>query len=121
MATGSPAVRADLGDFLYLYAKRYFSVVAAKIRQYAPMHLVFGPASLNGWSGLTRKQILRAAGESVDVLQASIGNQLALDLTALYAGNKPVVTWDTFVANPDSALWRYPNPEDVKTETRLAY
>ena len=120
MATGSPAVRADLDDFLYLYAKRYFSVTAAKIRQYAPMHLVFGPTSLNGWGGLTRKQILRAAGESVDVLQAAVGNQRVLELTAAYAGNKPIVTWDSFVANPDSALWRYPNPEDYTSGTRLA-
>ena len=34
-----------------------------------------------------------------------------LDLTSQYAGNKPLVTWDTVFANPDSALWRYPNPE----------
>ena len=120
MAAATPALRADLDDFLYLHAKRYFTVVTGKMRQYAPQHLVFGPASLNSWSGLTRKQILRAAGESVDVVQASLGNQLAFDLTALYAGNKPIVTWDTFIANPDSALWRYPNPEDMKTETRLA-
>jgi hypothetical protein len=119
MATGSPAVRTDLGGFLYLYAKRYFSVMAAKMRQYAPRHLVFGPTSLNGWGGLTRKEILRAAGESVDVLQAGIGSQRVLDLTAAYAGNKPIVTWDSFVANADSALWRYPDPDDFAS-TRLA-
>jgi hypothetical protein len=120
MATASAALRADLNDFLYQYAKRYFTVMAAKMRQYAPKHLVFGPASLNGWAGLTRKEILRAAGESVDVLQAAIGSQEALELTAKYAGNKPIVTWDSFVANPDSALWRYSNPEDIAGGTRLA-
>jgi hypothetical protein len=120
MATATAGVRADLSDFLYLYAKRYFTPLAAKMRQYAPQHLVFGPASLNGWAALTRKEILRAAGESVDVLQAAIGSQEALELTARYAGNKPIVTWDSFVANRDSALWRYPNPEDVAGTTRLA-
>jgi hypothetical protein len=113
MATASAGVRADLSDFLYLYAKRYFTVMASKMRQYAPQHLVFGPTSLNGWAGLTRKEILRAAGESVDVLQAAIGSQRALDLTFAYAGNVPIVTWDSFISNPDSALWRYPNPEDI--------
>jgi hypothetical protein len=113
MATASPAVRADLGDFLYLYARRYFTVMAAKMRQHAPMHLVFGPTSLNGWAALTRKEILRAAGESVDVLQAAIGSPRALDLTATYAGNKPIVTWDSFIANPDSALHLYRQPEDI--------
>jgi len=119
MASATPAVRADLGDFLYQYAKRYFTVVAAKMRQYAPKHLVLGPTTLNGWNGITRKEILRAAGENVDVLQAAIGSQHVLDLTAAYAGNKPIVTWDSFIANPDSDLWRYPNPEDFAT-TRLA-
>ena len=27
-------------------------------------------------------------------------------------GNKPLVTWDAVAANPDSALWRYPNPAE---------
>jgi hypothetical protein len=120
MATGSPAVRADLDDFLYLYAKRYFAVMAAKMRQHAPGHLVFGPASLNGWGGLSREGVLRAAGESVDVLQAVIGSQTVLDRTAAYAGNVPLVTWDSISANPDSALWRYPNPEDFAGATRVA-
>jgi hypothetical protein len=121
MATANPRAHGDLDEFLYFYAKRYFTVMAAKMRQYAPMHLVFGPTSLNGWAGLTRKEILRAAGESVDVLQAAIGSQQILDLTVKYAGNKPIVTWDSFVANPDSAMWRYPNPEDITPpRTRLA-
>jgi hypothetical protein len=120
MGAASAALRADLSDFLYLFARRYFTVMAAKMRQYAPQHLVFGPASLNGWGGLTRKEILRAAGESVDVLQAAISSQEVLDLTASYAGNRPIVTWDSFVANGESAMWRYPNPEDLATGTRLA-
>jgi len=120
LATAAAAVRADLGDFLYQYAKRYFTVMATKMRQYAPQHLVFGPAALNGWNGVTRKEILRAAGESVDVVQAAIGSQQALDLTARYVGNRPLVTWDSFIANPDSGLWRYPNPEDLAGWSRLA-
>jgi hypothetical protein len=120
MATASPAVRTDLDEFLYRYAKQYFTVMAAKMRQYAPHHLVFGPTSLNGWNGLTRKQILRAAGESVDVLQVAIGSPEALELTTRYVGNKPLVTWDSFVANPDSDLWRYPNPEDLAGWSRRA-
>jgi len=113
MATASAAVRADLSDFLYQHARKYFTIVSAKVRQYAPRHLVFGPAALNFWGGLTRKEILRAAGESLDVLQCAIGSQEVLELTARYAGNKPLVSWDAFVSNPDSALWRYANPADL--------
>jgi len=103
-------LRADLDQYLYLYARRYFSVMAGKMRQYAPQHLVFGPASLNQWGGLTRKEVLRAAGESVDVVQCAVATSEALDRTARYVGNKPLVIWTTFIANPDSALWRYPVP-----------
>jgi hypothetical protein len=119
-ATATAGLQADLGEFLYRHAQRYFTVMAAKMRQYAPQHLVFGPAALNGWNGLTRKEILRAAGESVDVVQSAIGSQQALVLTAGYVGSKPLVTWDSFVANPDSALWRYPQPEELPGWPRLA-
>ena len=112
MASAGPNVKRDLDEFLYLYAQRYFTVMAAAIRRHAPGHLVFGPAFLNGWGGLTRKEILKAAGESVDVVQCAIGSARALELTTRYVGNKPLVTWDTVVANPDSALWRYPNPKE---------
>ena len=74
----APAVKSDLDAFLYQHAKRYFSVVTSKLRQYAPRHLVFGPAFLNGWGGLTREGILRAAGETVDVVQVAIRDQQAL-------------------------------------------
>jgi hypothetical protein len=112
MATASPALKADLDHFLYLHAQRYFTVMAAAMRRHAPRHLVFGPAFLNGWGGLSRKEILKAAGESVDVVQCVIGSARAVELTSRYVGNKPLVTWDTVVANPDSALWRYPNPAE---------
>ncbi len=112
LSRASPAVRADLDDFLYEYAMKYFSVCAARIRQHAGEHLVFGPATLNGWGGLTRKEILRAAGKYLDVLQASISSQQVLDLVAQYGGDIPIVTWEGIVANPDSSLWRYTNPPD---------
>ena len=113
LSTASHAVRADLDDFLYEYAKQYFSVTARQIRRFAPDRLVFGPASFNGWGGLTRRQILKAAGESVDVIQASLANDRVLQLTSRYAGDVPIVTWEGFPANADSSLWRYRNPADL--------
>jgi hypothetical protein len=104
------AVTADLDDFLYVFAKTYFATVALGAKQVFPDHLVFGPATLNGWGGLSRREVLRAAGEHVDVLQAGLRNQQALDLTVRYAGDVPIVTWEGVVANPDSGLWRFPNP-----------
>jgi hypothetical protein len=106
----SPGVARDLDDFLYKFAEKYFAVTAGNLRKFAPHHLIFGPATLNGHGGLTRKQILQAAGKYVDVLQAGITDSRVLEKTAEYAGDKPIVTWEGGFANPDSSLWRYPNP-----------
>lgn len=107
------AAQRDLDDFLYRFAKHYFSVMVSKIREHAAGHLVFGPATLNGWNGLTHRSILRAAGEHLDVLQASVRSPEQLELTVKYAGDLPIVTWTGMVANGDSALWRYPYKTDV--------
>jgi hypothetical protein len=101
-----PAIRADLDAYLYLHAKRYFDVTGTAIRAQIGPHLLFGPCTLNS-DGLTRQQILRAAGEACDVVQASCESQQALELTARYVGDKPLVTWETAIANPDSALHRH--------------
>ncbi len=111
LATANPAVRRDLNDFLYVFAHHYFQVAADAVHQEAPGHLAFGPASLNGWGGLTRREILRAAAGTVDVLQAGISGQLALNLTARYTGDMPIVTWEGLAANRDSELSGYPGPE----------
>lgn len=123
----APGVVSDLDDFLYEYARKYFSTVAARLRQYSPNHLVWCPASLNGHYGLSRRQVLRAAGEYCDVVQAAM-TPVIFDKTAEYVGDRPIVTWEGFVANPDSSLWRYPNPAggsipvfNTQTERGAAY
>jgi len=106
----STGVTADLDAFLYQFAARYFSVVASNLRKYVHGVLIFSPNCLNGHGGLTRGPILKAAGEYCDVIQAGIRDQRILDLTVHYAGDKPISTWEGWPANPDSSLWRYPNP-----------
>lgn len=100
----------DMDDFLFEWANRYFSVQASKLKKYLPKTLVMTPASQNFWGGLTRSQILRAAGQNADVINAMVGSQQVLDLTARYTGDKPIVAWEGFAANPDSALYQRPNP-----------
>ncbi len=107
LTKSNAGVRSDLDEFLYQYARRYFSVLTDAVRKHAPQALVFGPATLNGWGGLTRRQILKAAGESLDILQATTRSQQVLDLTVKYAGDRPLIDWTGMVANEDSALWRY--------------
>lgn len=107
LATARPAVRADLNLFLRQFADRYFAVTAAAVRRYRPGHLVFGPATLNGWHGLTRPQILAAAAQYDDVVQASFGSAQVYLRTLRAAPNRPFVTWMGFTANADSDLAAY--------------
>jgi hypothetical protein len=102
-------VRADLDAFLYQYAKTYFQAVSAALRGSFPAYLVFGPATLNGWNGLTRAPILRAAGGAVDVVQACAASDEVLRLTVASTGNVPLVTWTGLAANADSGLYAYPH------------
>ncbi len=117
LSKATPGVVADLDLFLYEFAKQYFSVVTSRIRQHAPRRLVFGPATLNGWGGLTRRQILQAAGQYLDVLQTGIPNAQVLASTAAYSGDIPIVTWEGWPANGDSSLWRFPNSRNLLSAT----
>ena len=110
----TPAAQKDLDDFLYLYARKYFLSVTRPIRQGKPRGtpgypLIMGPATLNGWSGLTRRPILKAAGEFLDVVQANLTRR-NLEATVASVGDLPITTWEGQPANPDSALYAYANP-----------
>ncbi|MGH9474896.1 MAG: Ig domain-containing protein [Terriglobales bacterium] len=104
MSTASAGVKADLNTFLGMYADQYFSVVNAALRKYRPNQLIFGPATMNGWNGVSRAQILQAAAQYCDVVQASMYDQQVYDLTLKAAGDHPFVTWTGMYANPDSDM-----------------
>jgi hypothetical protein len=103
------AVRADLDDFLYQIANQYFSIYRTQIQANYPHALFFGPTTVGAWNAPARRQVLRAAGQSLDLMRISWnGSQAQLDFTAQHAGDLPLAIWLGAVANPDSALWRYP-------------
>jgi FG-GAP-like repeat/FG-GAP repeat len=109
--TGASAgVVADLDDFLLDLARRYFGTRVTSLKAAFPNKLVFGPATLSGWSGLSRGAILKAAGELVDVVQAGAATATVVERTRFYMGDHPIVTWEGVTANADSALWRDPQP-----------
>jgi hypothetical protein len=110
LSGATAGVTADLDAFLLQWAQKYFKVASTRFRQYSPHHLFFGPNTLNSHAGLTRKQILQAAGQYCDVIQAGVTTQQLLDKTAQYVGDKPIVQWLGAAANADSSLWRYPGP-----------
>lgn len=111
LSPASPALRSDLNEFLYLHARTYFQAVSGAVRQAFPDNLVFGPATLNSWNGLTRRPILLAAGAALDVLQANVASPEVLRATVASAGDLPIVTWTGIAANRDSDLYAFPSPD----------
>ena len=110
LSNTNTAVRRDLDDFLYEIAKQYFAIYRTRIKQAYPHVLYLGPTTIGGWGAPPRRQILKAAGQYLDVIRTTYnGDQARLDFMAHYAGDKPIMTWLGAVANPDSALFRYPN------------
>jgi len=108
-SSAAGALKNDLDAFLLLYAQAYFQAVTRAVRTSFPGYLVFGPATLNAWNGLTRAPILRAAGESLDILQANAASDLVLERTLAAAGDIPLVTWTGMAANADSDLHAFPD------------
>ena len=66
--------------------------------------MIWGPASLNGWGGLSRKQVLQAAGATVDVINAMVSSQTVADKMLEYYGDRPAVSWEGYSANADTEL-----------------
>ncbi len=105
LSTTAPAVKNDLNAFLAIYADRYFHVVHDAVRAATPHQLLFSPAVLDSHDGMTRPEILQAAGRYCDVLQigADVGNPEVIDKTYALTG-KPMFVWMGLRANPDSPM-----------------
>ena len=107
MGTGSAGlvgasanVAADLNAFLAEIAQQYFSVAAHACKAAYPNHLVFGPGSLNVQ---TYPQVLRAAGQYLDVVEVWVEPQYVGTLADAYnSAGKPLVVWTTQTSQEDS-------------------
>jgi hypothetical protein len=120
LAGCSAGMRQDLDDFLLQHARKYFSDVKSVVNTYAPGRLYLGTTYIGGWGGPARRQVLQAAGENVDVLMTSgippgtADDQARIDFMAQYLGDKPWVSWEGMLANPDSYLFAYPIPWNME-------
>jgi len=109
LSTAKPKVAADLDAFLEEFADRYFKVVSEAIRLATPNHLVFSPVSLNGHKGLTRRQVLRAAGRYCDVIDLHFSPEKPQLLQIAYSEtHRPIFATMGLKANPDSDMYAYP-------------
>jgi hypothetical protein len=122
LAGARPALRTDLDDFLYLLARQYFTTVRAQVKRRMPNTLYLGPTSVGSWGAPSRPQVLKAAGESVDVLRVSWSGQPdRLEFIARHAGDVPLVIWLGIMANPDSAFFRYKGGMPTQAERGQYY
>ncbi|MCZ7625390.1 MAG: hypothetical protein M5R38_05745 [Candidatus Methylomirabilis sp.] len=90
----APAVKTDLDDFLFLFAKQYFMIVHNAIRSVDTNHLIFGPYSV---TSDTRPQVLLAAKEYVD---AFIGAMYRLADVGTPQEDSPVATIYNLTGKP---------------------
>jgi hypothetical protein len=112
-----PAVIADLDDFLYEIAKKYFSVGRAEVKARDPNILYLGVMDLGTWSAPANRNVLKAAGQFCDVVHGNYmdgslpptDRQARIDfmVTQLNA-TVPLASWVGFSANADSALYMHP-------------
>ncbi len=105
-------VKSDLDDFLYQIADHYFSMCKSQIQSWMPGVMYLGPTSLGTWGAPSSRQVLQAAGKSVDVMIMGSGpdgplTQQMLDFIYTYFGDKPFYMGEFRVANPDSAMFPY--------------
>lgn len=104
-------VKTDINNFLYNIAAHYFSTGRAQVEAWQPGVLFMGPTTLGTWSTPSNRNVLKAAGQYVDVMAIGGGwplSQAELDFIYKYYGDKPVYVGAYRTANADSAFWRYP-------------
>jgi hypothetical protein len=119
-------MQADLDAFLHYYAQQYFAVIKSTLRAAAPGVLYLGPTSLGTWGAPARRQILQAAGQSLDVIVlpgipteciACTDEQQRADFLAQYGGNKPWMNWEGFFGQPNSYMSIYATPQVPFSQT----
>lgn len=95
MSGGNAAIKADLDEFLRVYATQYFSTVKSGLQTYWGDYLYLGPTSLGGWAAPARAQVYQAAAQYVDVIRVpnfastSPDYQDRIDFIAAHGGDKP--------------------------------
>ncbi len=110
-----PAVGADLDAWISQFSAEYFSTIHAAMKKYAPHVSYLGLDTIGAWAAPARKEILEGAAPYVDAVFTqwyafAPNSQQELDYMEQYLGDKPLMNFLTMAANPDSCLWRHPNP-----------
>jgi hypothetical protein len=113
LSGSASAFQTDMSNFLYHWAKKYFSTVKSCLNTVWPGFLYMGPTSLGSWGTPPRKEILQGASSSVDLFGLGFpalvsDDQARINFTAQYGGDKPWFEGTGFDAQPDSYMSVYP-------------
>lgn len=114
LSGASSGARTDMDAFLEVYADKYFQTTSEVIHAVMPHLLIFSPAVLDSHHGLTRPQILRAAGRYSDVLVVSNPEDLRVLSRTYDEAHRPMVSWTGIPANADSDLHDFPPKQGFK-------
>jgi len=105
---------ADMNAYLEVIATKYFSDCHAQLKATYPNILDLGPDSLDSWNAPPPAAVLKAAGKYIDAFVTSdsqVYSPAIMNYIASNYGDKPYFGSFYSVANPDSALSAYPNPQ----------
>jgi hypothetical protein len=110
---------ADLDAWITQFAAQYFSTCRDNLKKSGPNTMYLGADTVGTWGVPARKEILLAAAPYVDALftQWLVGlpdpatSNAIYQYVTKYLGDKPLMSFLTLRANPDSSVFRYPfNP-----------
>ena len=124
LAGATSAMKTDLDNFLYHFAKEYASVQKAQFNAVAPGVLLIGPGVLGSYSTPARGPVLKAFAGYVDLMMMPTipsnnpfgkitDDQARMDYIAQYAGDKPWFNWQGFWGQADSYMSVYPDPSPM--------
>src|SRR5437868_6348610 len=115
---------ADMDAWVAQFSGQYFGTLNTHLKAAAPHMLYYGADTVGTWGVPPRKEILEGAAPYVDGLftqwdanlpDATTGAQQYQYLSR-YAGDKPLLNFQTLTAEPDSAMAAYPISDAYPTQ-----
>jgi len=116
LSNTSAGLKTDFNAFVYQYAYTYAHAAVSSVRVFDSHHLIFGPMCLGATGGFAIPQVLQAfsdAGINVIQMGADLHGNMSGAKAAYDQIGKPVYLWYSVSANADSALYAYPNNQQV--------
>jgi hypothetical protein len=111
-------IRTDLDAFLVQLTRRYFTICRDKVKKVNPNSLYLGITALGSWYAPPHKEVLQGAAGLIDLVATNIdpADQGQVDYMVQNLGEVPMFEWIGWRANPDSAMFNWPNETDLRTQ-----